>query len=40
MEKWFKSKDPDIRWIMRENLKKNRLVRLDTEWVGRWRLQV
>ena len=29
MEKWLVSHDPDIRWIMRENLKKNRLVRMD-----------
>ena len=29
MEKWLASADPDIRWIMRENLKKNRLVRMD-----------
>jgi len=25
--------DPDIRWIMKENLKKNRLVKMDSEWV-------
>ena len=28
---------PDIRWIMRENLKKNRLARMDAAWVARWR---
>ena len=37
MEKWLASADPDIRWIMRENLKKNRLVRMDAAWVARWR---
>ena len=37
MEKWLVSPDPDIRWIMRENLKKNRLVRMDAAWVARWR---
>ena len=37
MEKWLASPDPDIRWIMRENLKKNRLVRMDAAWVARWR---
>ena len=37
MEKWFVDTDPDIRWIMRENLKKNRLVRMDTAWVACWR---
>jgi hypothetical protein len=37
MERWLASSDPDIRWIMRENLKKNRLVRIDAAWVTRWR---
>ena len=37
MERWLASADPDIRWIMRENLKKNRLVRMDAAWVTRWR---
>ncbi|HJZ05603.1 MAG TPA: hypothetical protein VJ327_07165 [Patescibacteria group bacterium] len=36
MEKWLLSGDPDIRWIMKENLKKNRLKRLDPEWVKKW----
>ncbi len=34
MEKWLACDDPDIRWIMRENLKKNRLVKIDAEWVS------
>jgi hypothetical protein len=33
MEKWAVSKDKNVLWIMRENLKKNRLVRMDKEWV-------
>jgi hypothetical protein len=37
MENWLASTDPDVRWIMRENLKKNRLVRMDAMWVDRWR---
>ncbi len=37
MEKWLASPDKDIRWIMRENLKKARLERMDAEWVRRWR---
>ena len=37
MERWLGSNDKDIRWIMRENLKKNRLVRMDTAWVACWR---
>jgi hypothetical protein len=36
MERWLQSADHDIRWIMRENLKKNRLVRLDPQWVSTW----
>jgi len=36
MERWFTSSDPDVRWIMRENLKKKRLERLDPEWTHRW----
>ena len=37
LERWLVSPDPDVRWIMRENLKKNRLVRMDAAWVARWR---
>lgn len=33
LEKWLASPDPVIKRIMRENLKKNRLVRLDAAWV-------
>ncbi len=33
MEKWLSRSDRDIRWIMKENLKKNRLVRVDAKWV-------
>jgi hypothetical protein len=36
MEKWLASSDKDIRWIMKENLKKNRLVRMDADWVKKW----
>ena len=36
MERWFSSQDQDIRWIMRENLKKNRLQKIDREWTERW----
>jgi hypothetical protein len=32
-ERWASSRDPDIRWIVKENLKKNRLVQLDRAWV-------
>jgi hypothetical protein len=33
MEKWFSSDDKDVQWILRENLKKKRLERLDPKWV-------
>jgi len=35
MEKWFGSDDPDVRAVMRENLKKDRLKRMDAAWVAR-----
>jgi hypothetical protein len=37
MERWLQSEDKDVRWVMQENLKKNRLIRLDEEWVNRWK---
>ena len=36
MERWLIDSDPDVRWIMRENLKKKRLEKLDPKWVERW----
>jgi len=33
MEKWLGSPNKNIRWVMNENLKKNRLVRMDANWV-------
>lgn len=33
MEKWICNSDPDIRWIMKENLKKKRLIRVAPQWV-------
>lgn len=35
MERWLADDDPDVRRIMRENLKKKRLTRLDAAWVAR-----
>ncbi len=37
MEKWFVSADPDVRRIMKDNLTKNRLIKMDAAWVERWR---
>jgi hypothetical protein len=33
MEYWAGSADPDVRWLIKENLKKARLLRLDRRWV-------
>jgi hypothetical protein len=33
MENWLGSEDKDVRWVMKENLKKNRLVKMDAAWV-------
>lgn len=40
MEKWMTSSDPDIRWIMKENLKKKRLTRMDASWVQAWQVRL
>lgn len=40
LEKWMAGTDPDIRWIMKENLKKARLARMDAAWVAAWRERV
>ena len=37
MEKWLVCPDRAIQRIMQENLKKNRLVRMDASWVNKWR---
>jgi hypothetical protein len=37
MEKWLTCNDRFIRRVMQENLKKNRLVRMDAVWVEKWR---
>jgi hypothetical protein len=33
MEKWLVSINPDVHWVMKENLKKNRLLKMDAGWV-------
>ena len=37
MEKWLVCPDPVIRRVMQDNLKKIRLVRMDADWVEKWR---
>jgi len=33
MEKWLDSQDKDVRQVIKENLKKNRLIKVDANWV-------
>jgi hypothetical protein len=33
MGKWIQSQNPDVRWILGENLKKARLMKMDSKWV-------
>ncbi len=40
MEKWFANQDKDIKCIMKENLKKNRLQKLDMEWKKQWQSEL
>lgn len=37
MERWLDSEDPDVRWVMKTNLGKKRLVRAASDWVAVWR---
>lgn len=36
MEVWLRDDSPNVRWVMKQNLSKTRLLRLDPEWVARW----
>lgn len=40
MEKWFASDNKDVLAVMRENLKKERLKRMDAAWVAHWQAQL
>lgn len=33
-EKWLSTQDKDIKWIIKENLRKNRLLKMDEIWVN------
>ena len=37
MEKWFHNQDNDTIWIMKQNLRKKRLARVDADWVNKWK---
>jgi HEAT repeats len=34
MERWVRSEDPDVRWLMKRNLKKKRIAAAGAEWVA------
>jgi hypothetical protein len=40
METWFTCLDSDVRWIMKQNLRKKRLERMDADWVSKWQSQL
>ena len=35
MEHWIDNQDRDVQWVMKQNLRKNRLTRMDSKWVAR-----
>jgi hypothetical protein len=37
MEKWLRSSDPDVAWIMKSNLGKARMSALGEAWLTRWK---
>jgi hypothetical protein len=37
MEKWLKSTDKDVAWVMKSNLAKARMASLGPSWVSKWR---
>ena len=40
MEGWLSSPDKDVRHIMKANLKKNRLFKMDAAWVEAWQAKI
>jgi len=40
MEKSLRSTNKEITWIMEENLKKNRLIKMDKAWVEAWSMKL
>jgi len=40
MERWLTCQDRDVRWIMRQNLQKQRLIRIDAGWVAAWQARL
>ncbi len=40
MERWLRDEDPDVRWVMKQNLAKKRLEAAGAGWVARWRAEL
>jgi hypothetical protein len=40
MERWMASHDPDVRWVMRQNLTKKRLALAGSDSVASWRARL
>jgi HEAT repeats len=36
MERWLRSENPDVRWVMKQNLSKKRLAAGGADWVAEW----
>ena len=34
MQPWVRSDDPDVRWIMKQNLEKKRIAAAGADWVA------
>jgi HEAT repeats len=40
MERWMRSDDPDVRWVMQQNLTKKRLNNAGAGWVASWNSKI
>jgi hypothetical protein len=36
----MRSDDPDVRWVMKQNLTKRRMTRAGTDWLASWRTKL
>ena len=36
MERWMRSEDRDVRWVMKQNLAKKRLTAAGPDWIASW----
>ncbi len=40
MERWMRSDDPDVRWVMKQNLAKKRIAAAGADWVRSWQAEL